>query len=126
MASGSGTYCSAWGCDRRFSKEAGIPFHKFLLKEKERLKIWLIAMRRDDFKPTIHSRICAKHFVTTDCHPFSIYLKNTAIPSVFDFPEHLKKNTPVTRREIQRISLHPNKPSNRHQKKLKHRLQRKN
>ena len=107
MASGSGTYCSAWGCDRRFSKEAGIPFHKFPLKEKERLKKWLIAMRRDDFKPTIHSRICAKHFVTTDYHPFSIYLKNTAIPSVFDFPEHLKKNTPVTRREIQRISLIP-------------------
>ena len=57
MASGSGTYCSAWGCDRRFSKEAGIPFHKFPLKEKERLNKWLIAMRRDDFKPTIHSRI---------------------------------------------------------------------
>ena len=94
MTSGSGTYCSAWGCDRRISKEAGVPFHKFPLKEKERLKKWLITMRRDDFKPTIHSRICAKHFVIADYHPFSIYLKNTAIPSVFDLHRRLHYQKP--------------------------------
>ena len=71
MAAGSGTYCAAWGCDQRFTKEAGISFHTFPLKDKERLKNLLIAMRRDDFKPTMHSRICSKHFLTTDYHPFS-------------------------------------------------------
>ena len=89
----------------KVTKEAGISFHTFPLKDKERLKNWLIAMRRDDFKPTMHSRICSKHFLTTDYHPFSRYLKNTAIPSVFNFPEHLQKNHPIPRREIIKAPL---------------------
>ena len=60
-------------------------------------------MRRDDFKPTIHSRICAKHFVTTDYHPFSIYLKNTAIQSVSQ--SHVQRVMMQQSREIKMLML---------------------
>ena len=90
-SSESGTYCSAWGCNRRFSKQEGVTFHSFPLNDKERLKKWLAAMRRDDFTPTVHSRICAKHFLKSDYHPYSRYLIKTAVPSIFDFPKHLQQ-----------------------------------
>ena len=35
-SSESGTYCSAWGCNGRFSKQ--VTFHSFPLNDKERLK----------------------------------------------------------------------------------------
>ena len=67
MASGCGTYCAAWGCNQRFDKDAGISFHTFPLKNKERLKKWLIAMRRDDFKP-IHEYVQNTFFQQITIH----------------------------------------------------------
>ena len=49
-----------------------------------------------------HSRICAKHFLKPDYHPYSRYLIKTAVPSIFDFPKHLQKTSPVPRSEIVR------------------------
>ena len=65
--------------------------------------MWLQAMRRKGWHPSKSERICEKHFIPGDYQysptlPFSQtlgrrYLKKDAVPSVFNFPEHLvKKN----------------------------------
>ena len=65
--------------------------HSFPLKDNNLLTKWLIAMRREDFKPTIHSRICGKHFKSSHYYSYSRELLKSAIPSVFNFPAHLQK-----------------------------------
>lgn len=52
-------------------------------------------MRRKDWKPTASSRICCQHF-TSDSYEQSgwsskKYLKATAIPTIFSFPDNPKK-----------------------------------
>lgn len=39
--------------------------HRFPRDEKLQKK-WIIAIRRDKFKPTINSRICKQHFTESD------------------------------------------------------------
>ena len=50
-------------------------------KDEDRLKKWLVSMRRIDFKPTTHSRICGDHFLPVDYYyPGSRELrKNTVL-----------------------------------------------
>jgi len=73
-------------------------------------------MRRDNFTPSKQSKLCSKHF-TNDCYDISPWssqkkLKNDAIPSIFDFPTHLNKNTkprkPPTNRQHNIISNNTN------------------
>ena len=73
-------------------------FHSYPLQDKHRLAKWLAAIKRDDFKPTTASRICGDHFITSDYHPGSRELKKSAVPSVFQFPEHLQKPELTPRR----------------------------
>ena len=40
--------------------------HAFPLKDEARTKLWLIATRRDDFKPTKYSVVCYSHFSEDD------------------------------------------------------------
>ena len=84
-------YCTAYGCNQKFYKGCGVKAHSFPLKDNNLLTKWLIAMRREDFKPTIHSRICGKHFKSSDYYSYSRELLKSAIPSVFNFPAHLQK-----------------------------------
>ena len=79
MAAWSGTYCIAWGCDLRFTKEAGIPFHTFPLKDKERLKKLLIALRRYDFKPTVHTEYMVKSLPSYRLPPFGLVTRRNYI-----------------------------------------------
>ena len=58
----NGRCCSAYGCKRKFNKNDKVRFHSFQLKNEEFLKKWLAAMKREDFVPTKHSRICDDHF----------------------------------------------------------------
>ena len=58
-------------------------------------------MRREDWQPSRSDRICEKHFLPSDYQyprnlPYSRtlsrrFLKRDAVPSVFNFPEHLNK-----------------------------------
>ena len=73
-------------------------FHSYPLKDKHRLAKWLAAIKRDDFKPTTASQICGDHFITSDYHPGSRELKKSAVPSVFQFPEHLQTTELTPRR----------------------------
>eukprot|EP00794_Sanderia_malayensis_P011743 gene11743-12964_t len=78
------------------------------------LKRWLIAMRWENWTPTSYQRICEKHFLPSDySYPPSLpnskslgkkYLKKDAIPSVFNFPAHLKKKSPKKRSTTKRCS----------------------
>ena len=45
------------------TRDAG---HRFP-RDQPLLKKWLIAIKRDKFKPTQYSRICKKHFNESDC-----------------------------------------------------------
>ena len=43
----SGSCSTAYGCSRRFRKEDNVRFHSYPLKDAERLKRWLLAMKRE-------------------------------------------------------------------------------
>ena len=95
--------CTAYNCSQRYNKNNNIRFHSFPLKNKDLLKKWKIAMRREEsWKPTVYSRICGTHFLSSDYYPGSRELLKTSVPSVFDFPEHLQKSKPIERRELKR------------------------
>ena len=49
-------------------------------------------MRRADFQPGKHSRICDDHFISLDYYyPLSCRPLKTSVPSAFDFFQHLHK-----------------------------------
>ena len=59
-------------------------------------------MKRADWKPTKYSVLCAEHFTPADYVSMGVqsiegqakkYLKTDAVPSIFNFPEHLVKKT---------------------------------
>ena len=55
---------------------------------------WLQNMRREDWMPSSHSRLCSDHFQEKhiDRSGQRVRLKDDAIPTRFKkFPEHLKK-----------------------------------
>ena len=62
-------------------------------------------MKREEFVPTKHSRICGDHFVTSDYYPSSRMLLKTSVPSVFQFPQHLQKVV-IERRLLKRKAPH--------------------
>ena len=97
-----GLCCTAYGCSRRFRKEDNVWFHSYPLKDTERLKKWLAAMRRENFTPTKSSQICCDHFLASDYHPGLRELRITAVSSVFNFPEHLQKPVQTPRRPLKR------------------------
>lgn len=69
------------------------------------MKKWLVAMKREDFIPKKHSRICGRHFLPSAYYPFSRMLLPTAIPYtiVFNFPTHLQQKPIIERRPLKRI-----------------------
>ena len=87
--------CSAYGCSNRASKKSDISCHHLPIYNKELCKQWTVALHREDIQPTSHSLVCSAHFISGD---YSIQeckkpkLKNTAVPSVFNFPPHLGKS----------------------------------
>ena len=93
--------CSAINCTNRRSK--GLKFHRFPLKNPELCKQWVVVMKRDGFTPTRYSFLCEKHFKSND-YTFgdSWHLKENAIPTVFDFPSHLKKTLPERKPPMKR------------------------
>ncbi|KAK5641443.1 hypothetical protein RI129_009990 [Pyrocoelia pectoralis] len=89
--------CVAFKCTNRYSKD----------KKSDQ---WIRAIRRENFNPTNDSVICGKHFKDADFLrnkvPMKV-LKSDAIPSVFDFPVHLKVKSLKHRRTIIRHPLPP-------------------
>ncbi|CAG0904252.1 unnamed protein product, partial [Darwinula stevensoni] len=65
----------------------------FPLGKPNLLKKWVQVMRRKDFHPTKTIYLCGKHFTEEDFEVGGLIrrLKPDAIPSIFDFPNHLLK-----------------------------------
>lgn len=65
-----GRHCAAFGCSnnsvKQSCKDKGIGFHSFPLHDPERLKKWLINLRRKDFVPGTYSYVCSEHFRDDD------------------------------------------------------------
>ena len=91
--------CSAWGCTNRLGKESGVTFHG-IPKAETRRQQWIKAIRRQDWTPAASAKICSEHFKQSDFKENSEskrLLHDTAIPSIFKFPPHLKKKSPIKR-----------------------------
>lgn len=66
---------------------------RFPLNDSERLKKWIHAVRRTNFKPICSSFLCSLHFTENDYNKAvvsgKLVLKKCAVPTIFDFPDHL-------------------------------------
>lgn len=86
-------FCVAHGCTNRSNKvhcrENNVSFHKFPLNDPIRMKLWLLELKRVNFKPNKHSVLCSEHFNDEDfdtSHPKRRRtLKAGAVPSKFSF-----------------------------------------
>ena len=54
--------CVAVGCSNRKNRER-VSFYRFPT-ENERRQRWIAAVKRDNWLPTEHSRLCSQHFVS--------------------------------------------------------------
>ncbi|XP_041965645.1 THAP domain-containing protein 1-like isoform X1 [Alosa sapidissima] len=55
--------CCAVGCNNSKSNKDGHTFYN-IPKNKERRQKWIAAIKRDQWTPTEHSRLCNEHFIT--------------------------------------------------------------
>jgi hypothetical protein len=68
-------------------------FLRFPFSRNEILHQWIVSLRRENFYPSKYDFLCSEHFT-----PDSFYenyvsrkqLKENAVPTIFDFPDHLK------------------------------------
>ncbi|KAK7092795.1 hypothetical protein V1264_008486 [Littorina saxatilis] len=97
--------CVAWGCHYRTDgkglkgKETGTTVHRFP-KDPERRNIWTRALRREGFQATNTMVLCSSHFEESCFDRFgqTTRLVKTAVPTLFDFPQHLQVKKQQTRR----------------------------
>lgn len=90
--------CAAINCRNCSNSFLKVSTFKFP-KDPKLLRQWLVRIRRKNFHPTKHPRICAAHF-TEDCFdqnittrnllgqafkPGRLYLKDNAMPPIFNF-----------------------------------------
>uniref|UniRef100_UPI00358F8B22 THAP domain-containing protein 6-like n=1 Tax=Myxine glutinosa TaxID=7769 RepID=UPI00358F8B22 len=104
--------CSAINCtnrDVRENREKGLTFHRFPRCNPDRLRQWLINMRRDRWMPTARSVLCSKHFTAQSFHTFGlrVKLRDSAVPTIFDLPRHLQKKVNNRKCPAVRISTPP-------------------
>jgi len=88
--------------------------HRFPIDNVALLEMWLFAVKRDKLSPTKCSFICSDHFLESDfSYPSTLplsatlkkrKLKQNAVPSIFDFPAHLKKQPVKERNPNKRVS----------------------
>ena len=82
------------------------------------LKRWLVNMKREDFRPTKHSRLCQDHFEPTSFErnpeilkmtgvSLKLTLKSDAIPTKFCFGEPKMKSQQKGRRSYLAAKLQP-------------------
>ncbi|GFN82018.1 THAP domain containing 6 [Plakobranchus ocellatus] len=84
----SGEFCAAWGFSNRQTKGDGRKYHRFP-RDPTRRKQWAAALKREGFVATEYSRICSDHF-TKVSYNGSGRLNCSAVPTVFNFPDHLR------------------------------------
>ncbi|GBM08818.1 DNA transposase THAP9, partial [Araneus ventricosus] len=100
-------FCCAFGCNEKFIKGGPITFHCFP-KDETRRKLWESKLKRENFKATNYSTICSRHF-SEGCFEREklggTWLKKDAVPTIFDFPSHLKREDNERKAPKERIIL---------------------
>ena len=73
-------------------------FLRFPHSDPQRMRRWVINMRRDKWNPTARSLLCSKHF-TEECFDKTgktVRLRKTALPTNFLFPKNLQSKVNVS------------------------------
>ena len=87
--------CCAWNCTYRYKKGSGVSMHEFPHKNPQLLQKWVKAIRREKWFPNQSSVLCSTHF--SDDYfvegKKNTRLKKDAVPSIFNFSEHLQEDT---------------------------------
>ncbi|KAG9336397.1 hypothetical protein JZ751_002744 [Albula glossodonta] len=89
--------CSAFKCNARTGSSKDndkVTFHRFPLKQPERLKIWIRITQKDDWTPTPNSVLCSRHF-KEDCFDRTgqtTRIRAGAVPTIVLFPRYTKKS----------------------------------
>eukprot|EP00105_Crassostrea_gigas_P027917 XP_011449409.1 PREDICTED: THAP domain-containing protein 1-like [Crassostrea gigas] len=73
-------HCCAYGCKSRQTAGENIKFFRIPKDEHLRAK-WISAIKRDDWEPSDHTRICSKHFINGQ--PCRDPTNPDYVPSVF-------------------------------------------
>ncbi|XP_075458763.1 THAP domain-containing protein 1-like [Ascaphus truei] len=86
--------CAAINCRSRQTRGCGKSFHRFPHGRPDVLKKWVTNMRRDIFKPSSKAVLCSDHFeeFCFDRTGQTIRLRTDAVPTMFTFPERMKKD----------------------------------
>lgn len=101
--------CCVPGCTKKVYEEDGIKisYHKFP-ENRDLFMKWIVAIRRDegkDFKVTEHTRVCSRHFKSSDYLPSLTgrkkSLKSMAVPSLFPW----KQGSPIKRKSPRKRTL---------------------
>ena len=68
-------------------------FLRFPHKNAERLNTWVKNVRRENWTPSARSHLCSQHFKPQcfDRTGQTVRLRSDAMPTIFAFPEHLRK-----------------------------------
>ncbi|CAC5384488.1 unnamed protein product [Mytilus coruscus] len=56
--------CCVIGCTNRFDKENPKSFYRIPKKPESRKKLWISAIRRDQWEPRENDRVCFRHFIS--------------------------------------------------------------
>ena len=56
--------CCAFGCKNRHGERTGLGFYRFPITDRARRLKWIKALKRQNWIPTVHSRICGDHFIS--------------------------------------------------------------
>ncbi|KAJ8341689.1 hypothetical protein SKAU_G00339800 [Synaphobranchus kaupii] len=83
--------CSAFKCNARTGcnkDDSKVTFHRFPLKQPEKLKIWIRITQKDHWTPTPNSVLCSRHF-KEDCFDRTgqtTRIRAGAVPTIVLFP----------------------------------------
>ncbi|XP_065667699.1 THAP domain-containing protein 5-like [Hydra vulgaris] len=99
--------CAAAGCTNRAMKNDNRALYKFPINNSELCKRWIVAIKRETFIPTEHSRICSDHFLPSDYSILDFNNKPKLKP--FSVPSIIIVSKPKVKRKFSSISPHKNK-----------------
>lgn len=101
--------CCAVGCRNR--PEDGVRVYAFP-KDKDRRKQWEVKVRRDNWEPTNHSKLCAAHFEKDQFYldpKGNKRLKKDSVPTLFSFQANPRRRKPPKDRQMfQELSVENN------------------
>ncbi|XP_044744878.1 uncharacterized protein LOC123306795 [Coccinella septempunctata] len=108
--------CVVKGCSNEHNKNKPKSFHTFPFKRPDILKLWITAVGRENWYPSMTSKICEDHFLPSDYLILNMpgykrkKLKLDAVPSVFNIPPRLGKcitHTNIEKPMEGNLNIHP-------------------